>query len=337
MVKLILLAVILWVLLFAFRVTQIGGIDPTYQDSGTEILQPLRSYLSDISAQIMPFPQSALLSGIILGDKKSLPFFFKKDLQATSTTHIVVVSGQNLTIVAGFIMNLVSFIGRRKTIALTLLAITFYSVLTGFQVPVVRAAIMTFFALLAQILGKERQGMWILILTAGLMLLYNPNWLFNISFQLSFLATFGVVVVAPIFLDCLKRVPGILKQDLAVTLAAQIMVLPILAYDFGQISAVGLLANLLVLWSIPAVMIAGFVSLVLGMVNIFLGQLMGLLPSVLLTYFIYIVEFLAKVPGASLQVGESPIILWAGYYLLLGALLWMVAVKNLNSSVKPVV
>lgn len=94
----------------------------------------------------MSFPQSALLSGIVLGNQSALPNSFKKQLQVTSTIHIVVVSGQNLTILAGFMMSLVTIFGRRKTIVMILFVIVLYSLITGFGVPVVRAAIMAGFA-----------------------------------------------------------------------------------------------------------------------------------------------------------------------------------------------
>lgn len=326
--KFLIVGIALWLVLFSLRVVQIGGIDPIYQEEGVKLLQPLQIKLSSVIEQSLPYPQSALLAGIILGADKKLPFSLKTDLKTTSTIHIVVVSGQNLTILAGFVMRIVSFLGRRKTIAATLAVIVVYSLISGFEVPVVRAAIMATLAYLAQILGKERTGWWVLLVTAGLMLLYNPNWLLNISFQLSFLATLGVVVVAPALIGYLKPIPRILKEDIAVTLAAQLLVLPIIAYNFYQISIIGILVNSLILWSIPIVMITGFISLVVGLVNSFLGQLVGLVPAVLLTYFIYLVQFFAKIPGASFQIGETVVLVWVGYYLMVGGIIWSLVIKG---------
>jgi len=328
MFKVVLIIITSWSLLFTFRVLQIGGLDLTYKEEGVELFKPAREYLVKVVDQILPYPQSALLSGIILGSQERLPFYLKNELKSTSTIHIVVVSGQNLTILAGFIMSLAFLIGRKKAGIFTFLLIFFYSLLTGFQVPVIRAAIMVTFTFLALMVGKERTGWWVLLLTAGLMLLYNPHWLFNISFQLSFLATFGVVVVAPILLESLQKVPQILRQDLAVTLAAQALVLPVIVYNFHQLSLVGVLANIFVLWTIPLVMVAGFLSLGVGLVSTFLGQLVGLVPAVLLTYFIYIVDLFAKLPGAGLEIGETSVIFWLGYYLLIVAGVWYLAIRS---------
>ena len=322
------LVIILWLLLFTLRTLQIGGIDPTFRDKEVQLFKPLRERLVETLDETLPYPQSALLSGILIGSQERFPYYLKDQMKATSTIHIAVVSGQNLTMLAGFIMSIVSFLGRRKTIALTLLVVGFYSLLTGFQVPAIRASIMVALAFLAQILGKERSGWWVLLITAGAMLLYNPNWLLSISFQLSFLATMGVVVVAPILVERFKAVPQIIKQDLAVTLAAQAMVLPVIVYNFGQLSLVGVLANLFVLWTIPIIMVTGFISLVLGLLSNFLGSLFGWIPAILLTYFIDLVQFFSKIPGASVGVGETGILLWVGYYLILGAVIWGTTIKN---------
>ncbi len=321
MAKLFSIIFIAWLIIFTLRVMSVGGIDPTYRDPPWETLLPFRNHLTSLVDKLLPWPQSALLSGILLGSQERIPFTLKQQLKNTSTIHMVVVSGQNLTILAGFVMSLVSILGRKKTIILTLGVIVTYSILTGGQVPVLRAALMATLAYLAQILGKEKVGWWTLLVVAGLMLLFNPAWLLNISFQLSFLATFGVIVVAPIFVARLTAIPSLLRQDLAVTLAAQLMVTPVIVYNFGQVSLIGILANSLILWVIPIVMVNGMMVLIAGSILIELGQVVGLISGVLLTYFIDIVKMTAAVPGASLMVGETSPIIWVGYYLILGAMI----------------
>lgn len=312
-----------WLIIFCLRVISIGGIDPTYRDEGSQVLEPLRNYLAESLEQNIPYPQSAILAGILLGVDKNLPLSLKNDLKTTSTIHMIVVSGQNLSILAGILISFVGFLGRKKTLLISLGVVLFYSILTGLEVPVVRAAIMVSLAYMAQILGRDNLSSWILFLTGGVMLLFNPNWFLSISFQLSFLATFGVIVVAPVIVKRLRHVPSILREDLGVTLAAQVLVLPIIVYNFGQLSLFGIVANLLILWSIPLVMVSGFLALGLGLVSSGLGQLAGLVPATLLTYLIYIVEFFARLPGASLSLGETAVVMWVGYYLMVGAGVWM--------------
>lgn len=299
----IILSIVLYLLIFLVRYQQGGW------DIKIDLFPQLRQGLDQRIAQMLPSPQAELLSGILLGQNKNLPGKLKLALRDTSTLHIVVASGQNLSMVAGFFLSFSGLIGRKKALALGLLACIFYTFLSGMQLPILRAAIMFSFASLASFFGRARDGWWVLTVTAALMLLVNPEWITNLSFQLSFLATFGVIVVAPILLKGFNKIP-IIGQDLAVTLAAQAMVTPVLAQNFHQISLVSLVTNVLVLWTISFIMI-------LGSVMILFGSVFALLTNIFLTYFIYIVQFFASLPFAWEYVGEQIWIVWAGYYMLL--------------------
>lgn len=294
-----------------------------------DLFPQIRQGLDQRISQFLPSPQAELMSGILLGQNKSLPGRFKLALRDTSTLHIVVASGQNLSLVAAFFLNLSGLIKRRQAIVFSLLAVILYTLLTGVAVPVLRAAIMFSFASLAQVFGRQREGWWVLIVTASLMLLVNPLWITDLSFQLSFLATFGVIVVAPILLKFLKILP-IIGQDLAVTLAAQLMVMPVIAQNFHQISLVSLTTNALVLWTIPFIMIGGALMLVFSVVSSFLGFLVGVVVNVLLTYFIYIVGFFASMPFAWEYLGEQVWIVWVGYYMVMGGI--MLLLNNVETT-----
>lgn len=332
--KQILLCILL-ILILLIRVQSLGGFekptDPEFENI-TIYFEPIQQFLSNQADSLLSEPQAGLLMGMVLGVKSSLPSDFKKALRRTSTIHMVVVSGQNLTLLSGFVLSFASLFGRRKTVFISLGLILFYSILTGLQVPVIRAAIMVFLASLAQLFNREDKSSFILLFTACLMLIYNPNWLLSISFQLSFLATFGVVVVAPEILKQLNLLPNLIKQDLAVSLAAQALTWPIIAANFHQASIIGLFANSLVLWTVPIIMITGLAALCLSVLNLFLGQLFALIPGVFLTYFVYIVEFLNTLPFASVYVGKISTLVWVGYYiLLLGIFLY---IKNTNQQIK---
>ncbi len=305
------LAIVLYLLIFWLRSIQGGW------DIEIDLFPGLRNEFDKKIIEYLPSPQVELLSGIILGQNSELPGKFRLALRDTSTLHIVVASGQNLSMVAGFFFLLSGLIKRKLALFLSFSAVLFYVLLTGAQVPILRAAIMVSVGFLAQILGKEKISSWVMVLTGGLMLLINPKWLFDLSFQLSFLATFGVVSVAPIFMKYLKILPGFLSQDLSVSLAAQIMVFPIIAYNFHQLSLVAIPANLLVLWTVPIIMILGAVLLILSFIFGGLAAIVALALNILLTYFIYVVEFFAGLPFAWEYVGEFNGIVWVGYYLVL--------------------
>ena len=282
-------------------------------DIRLDLFPEVRHNLDQRIAQMLPSPQAELLSGILLGQNKNLPGRLKLALRDTSTLHIVVASGQNLSMVAGFFLSFSGLIGRKKATALGLLACVFYTLMSGMQLPILRAAIMFTFASLASFFGRVRDGWWVLLVTAALMLLVNPSWITNLSFQLSFLATFGVIVISPILLKFFSKIP-IISQDLAVTIAAQVMVTPIIAQNFHQISLVSVLANILILWTISFIMI-------LGSLMLLFGPIFALLTNILLTYFIYIVQFFASLPFAWEYIGEQIWIIWVGYYLVLAGIM----------------
>ena len=304
------LAVVLYLLILYLRIVQ-GGFEPRI-----DLFKTQRDLLDLKIAQFLPSPQAELLSGILLGQNKNLPVSLKLALRDTSTLHIVVASGQNLSMVGGLFLGIAGLIKRRNAIGLSLLAVIFYTLLTGFQLPILRAAIMFIFASLGQLFGRERDGSWILLVTVLLMLLVNPGWISNISFQLSVLATFGVIVVAPVFLKLLEKLP-VFGSDLAVSLAAQLMVTPVIVQSFHQFSIVGLIANALILWTVSFVMIGGGLILFLAIFSNFLAGVVALFVNILLTYFIYIVQYFSSLSFAWQYVGEQSWIFWLGYYLLL--------------------
>src|SRR3989344_2775124 len=310
----LILAIALYILIYFVRLNQGGW------EIETEVLKDQRAALDKQLAKYLPSPKVELLSGILLGQDGQLPVGLQLALRDTSTLHIVVASGQNLSMVAGFFFFLSGVIKRKNAIILSFLAVVFYVLLTGAQLPVLRAAIMVTLAFIAEIMGRERDGVWVLIATAGLMLLVNPTWIGSLSFQLSVLATFGVVVVSPIFLEKLKRVPSLISQDIAVSFGAQLMVLPIIAQNFHQISLVALPTNLLVLWTVPFLMIGGAVLLLVSFIPL-LGWIVTGLLNILLSYFIYVVEFFGSMPFAWQFIGEQLWVVWVGYYLIIFAIL----------------
>ena len=275
----------------------------------------IRQNLDQRIAQLLPSPQAELLSGILLGNRKDLPGRVKLALRDTSTLHIIVVSGQNLTLLAGLFINLAGLLKRKIAITISIIAIIFYTLLTGGQIPVLRAAIMAILAFTAQIIGRERDGIWVLVVTGGVMLLINPAWIGDLSFQLSFLATAGVVMAAPILLKYLKNLP-ILGQDLAITIGAQLMVMPVIIQNFHQLSLVSVFANLLVGWTVPFIMILGSIMLIVNIAWVGLSHIVALATGAFLTYFIYIVQYFASLPFAWEYVGEQVWIVWVGYYLI---------------------
>ena len=143
----------------------------------------LRKRLVRFYQSSLPEPHSALLGGVVLGSKASLPKDFWQALKKTGTAHVVVASGMNVTLVANFLVSLlILFLPRKKAIPVALVGIWFYSFLSGFDAPIIRAAIMSSLAFSSQGLGKLYQAWRALFLSAGAILLLKPDWLFDLGF-----------------------------------------------------------------------------------------------------------------------------------------------------------
>ncbi|MBU0619343.1 ComEC/Rec2 family competence protein [Patescibacteria group bacterium] len=182
------------------------------------------------------------------------------------TLHIIVASGYNISVIAGVVlMVLAGLLNRKIAIILSGFVILLYVLLVGAEPAIVRAGIMAGVALIAGFLGREADGLRVLVFTAGLMLLSQPVLLWDIGFQLSFLATLGLILLVPRldFLDHLIKPVGLVK-DIKETTAAQLMVFPVLLFNFQSFSWLGFLVNPLVLWLVPLIMALGLVQITLG-------------------------------------------------------------------------
>jgi competence protein ComEC len=282
-----------------------------------------RGRLETTIAQLLPEPQASLLMGVLLGAKKEMPENFLKNLRDTGTLHIVVASGYNLSVVAGFLVSgLVWFVSRKKALFFAFLGIVFYSLMVGAEPPVVRAAIMASLAFGAEYLGRPRSGLVGLMTAGSLMILLSPLILFDIGFQLSLMATAGILLIFPLLRE-LKffRLP-VLGDGLATTLSAQIGVTPILLANFGNFSCLSPLINALILPLIPLLMNMGGITVLFGLVSKPVAKMLAILLWLPLTYFVKLVEWFGNLTWINLQI-ESLSLWWGmGYYLVLGIILW---------------
>jgi competence protein ComEC len=194
--------------------------------------------------------------------------------------------------------------------------------MTGAEPPVVRAGIMGLLAFTAQAYGREQEGTIALIISALLMLLISPLILFDIGFQLSFTATAGIIWLYPWFRGKLARFPGIFREAMSTTLAAQVGVTPLILTHFGQVSFLAPLVNGLVYAVVPYIMSMGLGVVLLSLVFLPLGQLAAWLTWPLLTYFVKVIEVFGRLPWAAKEVG---LLSWwwvVGYYGVVGYLVW---------------
>lgn len=261
---------------------------------------------------------SALLLGIVLGVKGNFPKFFLQDLQATGVMHVIAASGMNVTMVGGFFLGLFGMVVKRQwAIALTGGCLLFYCVISGLQASILRATIMLLFALGGQLVGRQYSGLYGLTLAASGMLLYNPAWISDIGFQLSFAATMGIFFLKPLFPTW-----KIITDDIGTTIAAQIATLPILVGSFGSYGILSVLVNALVLWTVPPLMVFGGIGGLTGLVFETPGRLILLLCWPFLFFFEKIIVFFGNFHW-QITLSEVPLVMTVGYYLLLVSWVWI--------------
>ena len=238
----------------------------------------------------LPRNHAALVSGMTLGSKKDIGTDFWMQLKNSGTAHVIVASGMNVTLVASFLMSfLVLILPRRRAIPLAFIGIWSYALISGFDAPIVRAAIMGSVAFSAQELGKVYSALRALIISGVALLLVNPSWLNDLGFILSFVATLSLIIFVPRLEKLLKFLPKIIREDLVTTLSAQIGVTPILYFYFGQFNILSPLINVLVLWTVVPITIIGMVSGIIGTIFEPIGRLLLLLTYPLTGWFIKMV------------------------------------------------
>lgn len=213
----------------------------------------------------LPSPASSLVSGITIGAKSNISRNFNNKLKKAGVSHVIVASGMNITLFAGFILSLLlMIISRKKALVLTIIVIWFYTLISGFEAPIIRASIMASIAFTGEIFGRLRNTMHLMILTGFLMLFIFPYWLTDVGFLLSFASTASLILFEKHVGSLISFVPSIIKEDLSTSIAAQIGSGPILFYFFGQFNILSPLINAAVLWTVPLIMIIGGVSGVLS-------------------------------------------------------------------------
>ena len=244
--------------------------------------------------EVLPQPMSGLTAGIILGSKGTLTADFWDKVKLTGVAHVVVASGTNVTFVVSFLMGITTLLlPRKKAILFVILGIILYLFLSGFEAPLVRAAVMALLAFWAAETGRLVTAWRILFLTAALMLVIEPDWITDIGFALSFVSTASIMLFEKKIAKRLKFVPQILKEGLTTSFAAQIGVAPILFVTFGQFNIWSPLINALVLWTIPYIMILGSIGGVIGLAFPFLGKMILWLSYPLNWWFVKMVYLFA--------------------------------------------
>ena len=285
-------------------------------------------------SRIIPSPQSGLLKAILLGDKSDLPEALEDDFRTAGLSHLIAISGFHVGIIMLTVLTIAdAFLKRQPALVVTVVVLLLYGTLVGWRPSVVRAVAMGLAYLFAsRILGRRNATVGVLAAVGIGMLLWNPLLMESVGFQLSFLATLGIALFAnPINQWMRKQATGYVSAEalkgwfgriltiFAVTLAAQLLTLPIIAWHFEQIALISIISNLLVVPAQPFAMMLGGLAALLGMAIEPLGELVGWVAYLPLAYTTQMVELLARIPYASVPIRVSTFTLFFLYTVIGGA------------------
>ncbi|MEK7653254.1 MAG: ComEC/Rec2 family competence protein [Patescibacteria group bacterium] len=291
-----------------------------------------KKFLSNGLSLSIREPQNALLQAMLFNNRGGLSPAWMDKFSQTGVTHIIAISGQHIAIISMVLMSVAIGLGISRPKAFWAIAaiIVFYIVMIGAPASAVRSAIMGILVLYAQKVGRLNNSLNLIVFAAAVMLAFNPKVLiFDVGFQLSFMAVIGLIYLVPILEKYFRRLPEFwqVKEIFIMTLAAQIMTLPLIIFYFHRLSLSSFLANILILPTIPFLMVWGFINAVVGAVFLPLGKLLGYVSYFAAGYFLWVVDRLSKVPLSSLQIE------WLNIFLVV-ALYGVIAVWVYNTNKK---
>jgi competence protein ComEC len=276
-------------------------------------------------AALFPPREAGLLLGLALGDDSELDPGLERDFRATSLGHLLVVSGGNVAMVLAPVLGLTVALrlGSRSRFLVATGTVAFFVVLTGAEPSVLRAGVMATLALFGMLLGRPRSSASILAGAVLVLLVLDPRLVWSIGFQLSVVATAGMVALATPIAERLRFVPKPVAVAAGATLGAQVAVTPILLFHFHEVPGVTVLANLAAFPAVPPALLLGFAAAAIGLVWFPLGDLLAWLASLPLRYLELVADALGKAPVAHITSGGGIAVLVVGVAVVVGLGWWL--------------
>lgn len=301
----------------------------TKELSPPSLIYQFRRQISERMGATLPEPYASLAVGLLTGAGDDFDTSFREDLQRTGTTHLVAVSGYNLTIVALMLQRL----GQRKSrwlgFGLACSALAFYVVLAGANPSILRGASVAFLSLLALVTGRITHRLTLVLLSATVLSFITPlGMLYSLSWQLSFLAFVGIIFLAPVLTPLFKRF-GLLGASLGDTLSAELLTLPLLLYQFGSLSVVAPFVNAVVLGFIPLAMGLSALQAFASLITIKLGMITAWLSYPILWLVVKPIQWSSELPFAAYDVGNYTWVYFVlSYTAVIGLFIFLLGVQK---------
>lgn len=291
----------------------------------TSFIDSLRRRFAAGMQSALPEPHASFAMGILIGQKSTLPEEFAVMLSAVGLTHIIAVSGYNLTIIVDANRKLLRNGSKYQIFVASAVLILLFVFMTGLSASIVRAALVSLLSLVAWYYGRRFKPVLLISMVAALTAAWNPFYLWSdIGWYLSFLAFFGVMVLGPLVNQRVFKTdsPSTLKALVTESICAMVMTIPFMMYIFKQMSLIALVANLLV---VPFVPLAMFLSLLAGLAGMIVPAVAGWIAwpaRALLSYMLDIIVLLSRIPHILIERQLSVV----GMVLLYAAILVMLII-----------
>ncbi|OGC11472.1 DNA internalization-related competence protein ComEC/Rec2 [candidate division WOR-1 bacterium RIFOXYA12_FULL_52_29] len=285
---------------------------------------------NDVLVQILPLKEASLLGSVLLGSSVSpLDPEVKEEYRKAGLIHLLVVSGTQVSILIGVCLSLAKIC--RFPVWLSVAVATIFNLLlvvvTGGGASILRAAIMGEIALVGQLFDREKEFSTALALSALILLLFDPNYLFDLGFQLSFLATWSLFFLVPPLTESLpEKIPG--RELFALSIGPLLATTPLIVYNFNQFSLAGIISNFIVLPWIETLVVFGFSTAMIGFIFLPLAKVLGGTLWLGLAFLDLIAKAIAALPAGSAYVRQVPFIWLAVYYLVLLNLIKRLATRE---------
>jgi len=296
----------------------------------------IKEKLKKVSQEILPYPESELFSGMFLGTAGTIPQDVKDNFSRSGLSHIVAISGMNITIIVGVLAAVLARTKfRRWSFYLISTFLFLYIVLVGMPPSAVRAGIMGGILLLSRKIHRQFVAHRALVIAGLLMLLLNPLLIrYDVGFQLSFLAVLGILELGPAFEKLLQKFlkgrANWLSEILAITLAAQVFTLPIIIWNFGIFSLISPLANIFVVPLLPLVITIGFTALLAGLISTSVGIFVAFPLYLILAFIIWLAEFSGNLKLSFIEIKSLNFFWVIWLYVLIFVIVYKFKSKKLT-------
>ncbi len=291
------------------------------RDKFLQWTEDVRRHYRESMERVMPKADAAAEYAMLFGGYDGIKPELLEAFTLTGIVHILSVSGSHISLIAAVMAGLAGFFRLPKYAGAVLVigTIAIYSVLSGCVPPVIRSAVMGGLAFISMVMGRERDSRYILAITALFMLMLNPRLLFNISFQLSFLATGGLLYMAPVIAEFLRnhKCPRLVAMGVSITISAQLSTLPVLGWYFNQLSLSSLPANLLVVPIVEFMIVLGLGAGAMGVILPFLSGIVFSMVSLLMGVVYFLTRFMAGLPGSTVWIPSMGVLGIILYYILM--------------------